>query len=66
ITTHKSQGQTMQSAVMDLQGCIGAQAPYVMLSRVTSLDGVLIMRPFDDKKIMSRQSEEKRMDDARL
>lgn len=37
-----------------------------MLSRVTSLDGLLILRPFEKKKIQCRQSEDLRTDMKRL
>lgn len=60
MTAHKAQGQTLTSAIVDLQSCYGTEAPYVMISRVTSLDGLLILRPFDKKKIQCRQSEDSR------
>ncbi|KAG1839105.1 hypothetical protein DFJ58DRAFT_667927 [Suillus subalutaceus] len=52
MTTHKAQGQTMQRAIIDFEGCSGTEAPYVMLLRVTSLDGLLILRPFLRKKFL--------------
>ena len=42
---------------MDVANCRGTEAPYVMLSRATSLDGVIILRPFAKSKISCRQSE---------
>ncbi|KAH7917808.1 hypothetical protein BV22DRAFT_983528, partial [Leucogyrophana mollusca] len=66
MTAHKSQGQTLQSAIVDLQSCRGTEAPYVMCSRVTSLDGLLILRPFDFSKITSRCSEDARREERRL
>jgi len=66
MTVHKSQGQTMQQAIIDLQSCHGTESPYVMLSRVTSLEGLAILRPFDKHKIQSRQSEDSRRETKRL
>lgn len=51
FTGHKSQGQTYEKVVVDLKTCRGSAAPYVMLSRVKSLDGLCILRPFDKSKI---------------
>ena len=66
MTTHKAQGQTMTQAILDLQSCKGTEAPYVMLSRVKSLNGLLILRPFEQRKIQCRQSEELRAELKRL
>ena len=66
MTAHKSQGQTMDQAIVDLQSCRGTESPYVMLSRVTSLEGLAILRPFDKRKIQSRQSEDSRREAKRL
>jgi len=66
MTAHKSQGQTMDQAIVDLQNCRGTESPYVMLSRVTSLEGLAILRPFDKRKIQSRQSEDSRREAKRL
>ncbi|KAG2135279.1 hypothetical protein DEU56DRAFT_718472, partial [Suillus clintonianus] len=65
MTTHKAQGQTLQHIVVDLAGCIGTESPYVMLSRVTSLEGLLILRPFNQKKITCRRSEDCRQEEKR-
>lgn len=65
MTTHKAQGQTMERAIIDFEGCTGSEAPYVMLSRVKSLDGLLILRPFNKKKISCRQSEDTRIEEKR-
>jgi hypothetical protein len=46
MTDYKAQGRTFQRAVIDLSvGCTGA-AGYVMLSRLTSLQGLAILCPF--------------------
>ncbi|KAH7931037.1 hypothetical protein BV22DRAFT_978309, partial [Leucogyrophana mollusca] len=66
MTTHKAQGQTLSKAIVDLESCSGTEAPYVMVSRVTALDGLLILRKFKMSKITSRQSEDARRDEKRL
>ncbi|KAJ7070381.1 hypothetical protein B0H15DRAFT_765219, partial [Mycena belliarum] len=65
ITAHKSQGKTLKHAVVNLRECSGTEAPYVMLSRVTSLDGLLILKSFPKSKITCRQSEEVRCEARR-
>lgn len=66
MTAHKAQGQTMNRAIVDLQGCHGTEAPYVMLSRVKSLEGLIILRPFEKRKIQCRQSEDSRREAKRM
>ncbi|KAF9053998.1 hypothetical protein BDP27DRAFT_1146671, partial [Rhodocollybia butyracea] len=66
MTTYKAQGQTLSSVVVDLQSCTGTEAPYVMVSCVTSLEGLLVLRPFAKNKIQSRQSEDARREFRRL
>ncbi|KAF8123179.1 hypothetical protein EV363DRAFT_1147608, partial [Boletus edulis] len=66
MTAHKSQGMTLEHAIIDLEGCIGTESPYVMLSRVKTLDGVLVLRPFSYKRITCRQSEDVRREFNRL
>lgn len=66
MTAHKAQGQTMTNVVVDLESCKGTEAPYVMISRVKSLDGLLILRPFKRQKIQCRQSEDVRREMRRL
>jgi len=66
MTTHKAQGRTLPNAIIDIQSCRGTEAPYVMASRVTSLDGLLILRPFNINKIRSRPSEDSRKEERRL
>ncbi|KAJ3851611.1 hypothetical protein EV368DRAFT_17583, partial [Lentinula lateritia] len=66
FTTHKVQGQTLDSAIIDLESCRGTEAPYVMVSRVKTLDGLLVLRPFHLKKIQCRQSEDSRLEHKRL
>jgi len=66
MTAHKSQGQTLKKVIIDLQSCRGTEAPYVMVSRVTSLEGLLILRPFQYGKISCRQSQDTRKEFRRL
>ncbi|KIL57047.1 hypothetical protein M378DRAFT_48892, partial [Amanita muscaria Koide BX008] len=58
MTAHRAQGQTLENVIIDLQSCKGTETPYVMISRACSLEGLLILRPFDRKKICCRQSED--------
>lgn len=52
ITIHKSQGQTLQRAVVDLSGGTFADGQlYVALSRLTSLDGLVLTRPIVPKDL---------------
>ena len=51
ITAHKSQGMSLDRVVVDLEGCTSSESPYVMLFRVKSVDGLLILRPFQQSKI---------------
>ncbi|KAJ7199865.1 hypothetical protein GGX14DRAFT_335027, partial [Mycena pura] len=66
MTVHKAQGQTLETVILDLEGCRGTEAPYVMLSRAKSLDGVFILRPFNIKRIQSRPCEESRTEFKRI
>ncbi len=66
MTAHKAQGQTMDKVIVDLEGCHGTESPYVMLSRVKSLDGLRILWPFSIRKIQCRQSEDARRELQRL
>lgn len=42
LTIHKAQGMTVDNAIMDVTGCFAAQMPYVALSRVKTIEGVLL------------------------
>lgn len=66
MTVHKSQGLSTRTAVVDLEGCRGTEAPYVILSRVKSLEGLIIMQPFRINCITCRQSEDLRHEMRRL
>jgi len=45
ITVHKSQGLTFQKAIMDLSQCFAPGQMYVALSRLTSLEGLVLSEP---------------------
>ncbi|KAJ3546688.1 hypothetical protein NMY22_g1957 [Coprinellus aureogranulatus] len=64
-TDYKSQGRTLTRAIIDLASSRG-QGIYVMLSRVTTLDGLLILRWFPQTKILQRTSGELREELQRL
>ncbi|KAJ3539217.1 hypothetical protein NM688_g6398 [Phlebia brevispora] len=66
FTAHRAQGQTYERVVVDLQSCKGSESPYVMLSRATSLEGVLILRSFDKNKICCPPAQGLRTEWARL
>ncbi|KAJ7715807.1 hypothetical protein B0H16DRAFT_1210338, partial [Mycena metata] len=66
ITAHKSQGKTLAACVVDLRLCQGSESPYVMISRVTSLEGLVILMPFSKDRICCRQNEDLRLEFRRL
>ncbi len=66
MTAHKAQGQTLERAIVDLENCRGTEPPYIMISRVKSLNGLLILRDYNYGRISSRQSEDYRKEDKRL
>jgi hypothetical protein len=66
MTAHKAQGKTMEVVVVDLESTRETKSPYVMLSRAKSLDGVFILRPFRQKVIQCRPSEDVRNEFKRL
>jgi len=47
FTIHKVQGKTLERAIIDLGGRMSYQALVVAMSRVTTADGVRILRDFD-------------------
>lgn len=59
------QGKTLEQTVVNLRQCRGTESPYVMISRVTSLDGLLILNSFKKDRITCRQSEEVRNEATR-
>ena len=66
MTAHRSQGQTLPQVVIDLESCRGTEALYVMISHVRSLKDLLILRPFQQKKICCSASEDFRIENRRL
>ena len=64
-TDYKSQGRTLERAVVDLATARG-QGVYVMLSRVKSLDGLMILRWFPSKRVLQRMSAELRAELLRI
>jgi hypothetical protein len=66
ITAHKSQGKTYSTCIVNLTGCRGTESPYVMMSRVTSLDGLVILTPFKKEIICCRQSQDMRVEFRRI
>ncbi len=53
ITIHKSQGKTFEKVIIDLgQGSFAHGQTYVALSRCTSLEGIILRRPFRKSDII--------------
>ena len=66
MTAHKAQGLTLPRVIVDLASCRGTEPPYVMVSRCTSLAGLMVLRPFPISKLTCRRSQEARNEFARL
>ncbi|KAJ6598803.1 hypothetical protein B0H10DRAFT_728804 [Mycena sp. CBHHK59/15] len=66
MTAHKAQGKTLAVVILDLEGTSWTESPYVMLSRAKSLDGVFILRPFNQKVVQRHPSQEVRNKFRRL
>ena len=65
-TDYKSQGRSLDAAIVDPASSMSLQGTYVMLSRVRALRGLCILRPFKAKKIEQRLSQELRDELDRL
>jgi Helitron helicase-like domain at N-terminus/PIF1-like helicase len=65
-TDYKSQGRSLDCAIVDLHRTKSLQGAYVMLSRVRSLDGLIILRDFDDKVIEQELTSDLRKELTRL
>ena len=57
-TDYKSQGRSLDKAIVNLLSARSMQGRYVMLSQVKSIKGLAIMRWFPPNKIFDRPSEE--------
>lgn len=64
-TDFKSQGRTLEKAIVDLATARG-QGVYVMLSRVKTLSGIAILRWFPSSRIYHRLSQEVRNELIRI
>ncbi|KAL1684487.1 hypothetical protein GGG16DRAFT_68211 [Schizophyllum commune] len=62
FTSHNSQGRSLDTVCVDLASCRSIQSAYVMLSRVRSLKGLCILRPFNISRIKTHISEELRQE----
>lgn len=51
ITVHKSQGLTFQKAILDLGKAFAPGQVYVALSRLTSLDGLVLSTPINTRSL---------------
>ncbi|KAJ7079348.1 hypothetical protein C8R44DRAFT_654172, partial [Mycena epipterygia] len=56
FTSHNSQGRSLDCACLDLASCASIQSVYVMVSRLRSLKGLCISRPFRLSKIQNHIS----------
>ncbi|KAL9939763.1 hypothetical protein V8E36_001580 [Tilletia maclaganii] len=69
-TCHNSQGRSLNCATIDLASATSAQdktaLAYVMLSRLRSLDGLTILRPFPMSVISCRAAEQVRKELTRI
>lgn len=50
FTAHNAQGRTLDRACLDLASCPSTMSAYVMLSRLRTLEGLSVLRPFDTSK----------------
>lgn len=66
MTAHRAQGQTFDHVIVDLESCQGTEAPYVMVSRASSLEGLLVLRSFQSRKIMCSLSQDARVERCRV
>ncbi|KAJ7779994.1 hypothetical protein B0H16DRAFT_1299878 [Mycena metata] len=66
VTAHKAQGKTLEACIVNFTNCKGSESPYVMVSRATSLEALVILTPFPKAKICCRQNEDLRLEFHRL
>ncbi|KAJ7241208.1 hypothetical protein B0H12DRAFT_986618, partial [Mycena haematopus] len=60
FTSHNAQGRSLDVCCIDLASCPTIQSAYVMLSRVRSLKGLCVLRPFALNRIQNHISQELR------
>ena len=65
-TDYKSQGRSLDAAIVDPTSASSLQGIYVMLSRLRNMSGLAILRPFSETKITQRLSQELRTELLRL
>ncbi|KAF8313520.1 uncharacterized protein EI90DRAFT_2862165, partial [Cantharellus anzutake] len=58
ITDYKCQGRTLLKVIVDLESSRSIQSAYIMLSCATSLQNLLLLRPFRANQIMAHMSED--------
>ncbi|WNB17172.1 helix-turn-helix domain-containing protein [Marivirga arenosa] len=70
ITVHKSQGLTFEKAILDLSDSFAPGQMYVALSRLTSLDGLILSKPVHNITInladTLKNFEQKKVDSSEL
>ncbi len=66
MTDYKAQGKTMPLVVVDLESCRSRQSAYVMLSRATSMESLLVLRPFKRSRLTTDFSEDLKKETMRL
>ena len=60
MMVYKVQGQMVSKAVVNLAGCSGIEQPYVMVSRSTWMEGLIVLRNFSFGQITKRCSRDLR------
>ncbi|KAI0715421.1 hypothetical protein C8Q76DRAFT_603358, partial [Earliella scabrosa] len=65
-TDYKSQGRSLDNAIVDPVTSRSLQSLYVMLSRVRNISGLGVLRPFRRRKVYQRMSQELRDELERL
>ncbi|KAJ8473925.1 hypothetical protein ONZ51_g7564 [Trametes cubensis] len=65
-TDYKSQGRSLTTAIVDLKSAKSLQGVYVMLSRLRSLQGLLLLRSVTPGKVCMRLSQELRDELSRI